>query len=334
MSRGEPLILLLKVLRHLQACHSASLGATLEELAEACEVSTRTIRRKLRALEEAGIPIDETTDMDRRKRYSINHKLVPSTHVSFEPFEAAALFVAEGMMAAMGGLPLAREAQAALDKATQGVPAAFRQELEQLLGALHGSIQGRHAYAPFGTRFINLVDAVSERWPVEIVYRSLGRDEAKTHLVHPYMLHCQTGTVYLVARKPDNPKTLTFTLDRIEEVKVRDDELFDRDLGFDPAKFVAESFGGYHEGEVVEVKVRFEAAVAKVIREREWHASQQITDLDDDAIDVTFQTAGPTGVMHWTHSFLPFARVISPDWLVERQLEDAKDWLKHLETAP
>ncbi len=331
MSRGEPLILLLKVLRHLQACHSASLGATLEELAEACEVSTRTVRRKLRALQEAGIPIEETIDYDRRKRYSINHKLVPSTHVSFEPFEAAALFVAEGMMAAMEGLPLAKEARAAMDKATHGVPAAFRDELNQLLGALHGSLQGQHEYAPFGTRFINLVDAVSERWPVEIDYRSLSRQRAKTHRVLPYMLHCQAGTVYLVARKPDSDKTLTFALDRIEDVRVHDDEQFDRDPTFDPARFVSESFNGYHEGEVVEVKVRFEAPVAKVIRERRWHSSQRVKELADGAIEVTFNTAGPTGVMHWTHSYLPHVRVLAPEWLAERQIEAAREWLGKLQ---
>lgn len=331
MSRGEPLILLLKVLRHLQACHSAQLGATLEELAESCEVSTRTVRRKLKAIEEAGIPIAESTDDDRRKRYAIDHKLVPSTHVSFEPFEAAALFVADGMMAAMEGLPLAHEARGALEKATSGVPAAFRQELEQLLEAIHGSLQGRHEYAPFGMRFINLVDAISERWPVELDYRSRKREEARAHLVQPYLLHCQAGTVYLVARRPGYKKHLTFALDRIDAVRVHDDEQFDRDPLFHPETFVNESFGGYHEGAVVEVRVRFEASVAKVIRERKWHASQEIEDLSDGAIVAKFQTAGPTGVLHWSHSYLPHARVLEPIWLAERQLEAAREWVTSLE---
>jgi predicted DNA-binding transcriptional regulator YafY len=327
MSRGEPLILLLKVLRHLQACHSASLGATLEELAEACEVSTRTVRRKLKALEDAGIPLAEATDDERRKRYTINHKLVPATHVSFEPFEAAALFVADGMMAAMEGLPLAAEARAALEKASAGVPAAFRGELRQLLEAMHGSIQGRHEYAPFGTRFINLVDAVSERWPVEIEYRAPGRVDARAHRLFPYVLHCQAGTVYLVAARPEGDKLLTFALDRIEAVRVLDDETFERDQRFDPARFVAESFGGYHEGAVEQVRVRFEAPVARVIRERVWHGSQQVTELDGGAIEVLFETAGPTGVMHWSHAYLPHSRVVAPEWLVERQREAARAWI-------
>lgn len=332
MPRGEPLILLLKILRKLQACHSASLGATLEELAEACEVSTRTIRRKLQALENAGIPIEESTDaVDRRKRYKVDHKLMPAASVSFEPFEAAALFVADGMMAAMEGLPLAKEARGALEKAIEGVPISFRNELNELVSALHGSLQSTHEYAPFGRRFADLVDAIAERWPVDIDYRSPSRSEAKTHRVHPYLVHCHTGTVYLVARKPHRERFLTFALDRIEEVKVHDEELFVRDAEFDAKNFVAESFNGYHEGAVVGVTVRFEAPVATVIRERAWHPSQQIRELGGGAIAVDFQTAGPIGVLHWSKSFLPHVRVLEPVWLAERQREEALEWLDELE---
>lgn len=334
MSRGEPLILLLKVLRQLQACHSASLGATLEELAETCEVSTRTIRRKLKALEDAGVPIEESTDDDRRKRYKVDFKHMPAAHVSFEPFEAAALFVANGMMAAMEGLPLAKEARAAMDKATEGVPVSFRAELRELIEALHGSIQGQHEYAPFGKRFVELIDAIAERWPVEIDYRSLSSPEqTKTHMIHPYLVHCQSGTVYVVARKAGVERFITFALDRIEAVRVHDDELFIRDPGFDPQRFVAESFNGYHEGEVMTVRVRFEASVAKVIRERSWHSSQQIEEADSDAIVVVFRTAGPQGVLHWSKSFLPHSRVLEPAWLAERQREEARAWLEQLESS-
>ena len=104
-----------------------------------------------------------------------------------------------------------------------------------------------------------------------------------------------------------------------------------RDAAFDPKTFVAESFNGYHEGEVVGVTVRFEAPVATVIRERTWHPSQQIRELGAGAIAVDFQTAGPIGVPHWCKSFLPHARILEPLWLAERQREEALEWLDELE---
>ncbi|MCP3859359.1 MAG: hypothetical protein GY704_06875, partial [Phycisphaeraceae bacterium] len=65
---------------------------------------------------------------------------------------------------------------------------------------------------------------------------------------------------------PDGERFLTFALDRIEAVKVHDEELFVRNTEFDAKTFVAESFNGYHEGDVMGVTVRFEAPVATVIR--------------------------------------------------------------------
>jgi predicted DNA-binding transcriptional regulator YafY len=333
MSRGEPLTLVLKVLRQLQAGHAAGRGATLEELAADCEVSTRTIRRKIGALRDAGIEIVEAIDEDRRKRYALDHARLPSSHVTFEPFEAAALVVADGMMASMEGLPLAREARAAIEKATTGVPVAFRRELEGLVGALRGTLTSSHDYAAHGRRFTNLVDAIEERWPVEIEYRSLSSPGGtKTHVIHPYLVHCQAGTVYVVARRAGEDRILTFALDRIDAVRVRDDDSFERPAGFDPERFVAESFNGYHGGEVALVRVRFAAEVARVIRERVWHGSQRIEDARDGAIVVTFETAGPLGVLHWAKSFLPHATILEPRWLAVRQREEVMAWLAALDS--
>jgi proteasome accessory factor B len=330
MSRGEPLILVLKVLRHLQASHQAGLGVSLEELAEACGVSTRTVRRKVRSLQEAGIPVKESSDDERRRRYTLDHRALPAAEVSFEPFEAAALFVAEGMMAAMEGLPLAREARAALEKAQEGVPIAFRNELQELVEALHGSLSSRHAYAPFGRRFVDLVDSIGERWPVTIAYRSLQRDEARSHLIHPYLFHCQSGTVYLVARRPGGDRFLTFALDRIDAVEVHDEQCFQRETSFNAAAFVAQSFGGYHEGEVEVVRLHFASPVARVIRERTWHESQELIDLPYGGVEIRFRTAGPTGVLHWAKAFLPHVRIVEPSWLAERQRQEAQRWLEAL----
>jgi predicted DNA-binding transcriptional regulator YafY len=47
-------------------------GATLVELAEQCNVTTRTIRRDLEALEEAGFPlVDEPGTDETRRRWRV-----------------------------------------------------------------------------------------------------------------------------------------------------------------------------------------------------------------------------------------------------------------------
>ncbi len=330
MSRGQPLVLLLQVLHELQGCHRLGAGVSLEELAEACEVSTRTVRRKLEALGEAGIPVEKAKCDDGRTRYRVDHRLLPSTHVTFDPEEAAALYVAEGMMASMEGLPLVKEAREALEKASKGVPAALRRELTRHVEALRGSLQGQHEYAPYRVRFRDLVDAICERWPTEIDYRSPGRAEPRPYRVEPYLLHCHAGTVYLVARWEGRDGLSTYALDRIAAARPDTEATFARDPAFDPQRFVGESFGGYHEGELVDVSVRFEPAVAPVILERTWHGSQRTEQTPDGAVVVRLRTAGPTGVLHWAKAFLPHSRILAPAWLADRQRGEALAWAESL----
>lgn len=321
------------VLRELQGCHRVGAGATLEELAESCGVSTRTVRRKLEALEEAGIPVEAVSCGDGRKRYRVDHTLLPATHVTFDPEEAAALYVAEGMMASMEGLPLVKEAREALAKATAGVPSGLRQDLTRHVEALRGSLQGQHEYGPYRARFLDLVDAIGERWPTDIDYRSPGRAEPRTYRVEPYLLHCQAGTVYLVARWEGRQSPTTYALDRIVAVRPDVEGSFVRDASFDPERFVAESFGGYHEGELVDVAVRFEAPVASLVLERTWSASQTVEETDDGGVVLRLRTAGPTGVLHWAKAFLPHSRILAPAWLAARQAEEARAWAERLASS-
>src|SRR6185369_10227316 len=59
------------VLREIERSRSA--GVTIDELASQCAVTTRTIRRDLQALEEAGFPIyDDRSRDDGRTRWIIN----------------------------------------------------------------------------------------------------------------------------------------------------------------------------------------------------------------------------------------------------------------------
>jgi predicted DNA-binding transcriptional regulator YafY len=329
MARGEPLLLVLHVLRDLMDSWPG--GITLDDLAKDCEVSTRTVRRKLDVIDSAGLAFTKETDDDGQVRYRMDPKVLAAAHVTFEPYEAAALFVAGGMMKALAGLPLAKDAEDALEKVSDAVPLAFRTELRQSLAALHGSLHGTHDYGCFGKRFTDLVDAIGDRKAVEIDYQAAGRDEPRTHRVEPYLVHCHAGSVYLVARIVGRDNLSNFALDRIAEARVQEDETFARSADLDPVAFVDESFAGWHEGDVVEVRVRFEGPAASVVRERVWHPSQHLEELPDGSVELWLETAGPTGVLHWTQSFLPNAHVLEPAWLAERQCETLRAWLRRLD---
>ena len=76
------------------------------------------------------------------------------------------------------------------------------------------------------------------------------------------------------------------------------------------------------------VRVRFGAEVAPIIRERQWHGTQAMTKLDDGALELSMQTAGPRGVLNWVNSYMPHGRVLSPKWLADEQRQAALKWME------
>lgn len=327
MGRGDPSIVMIEVIRQLQAAHAAGPGSTVDEMAQATGVCAKTIRRKLDFIRQAGLPVLESVDPERRKRYKLDPKRLPAAHVSFEPLEAAALHVAAALMQAMEGLPLAKEIERVRAKVASAVPAAFRPELDRFVTALAAAPSGRHDYRAFGTHFLNLMDAVAERWPVMIEYRRPGCDESATYRVEPYLVHCHAGSVYLVGRRTDRNELRNYALGRIEGLRVLDEDTFDPDPAFNAARYVDEGFGGFHEGELVDVAVHFAPAAARVVLERRWHSSQRHELAEDGSAVLRFRTAGPAGVLYWAMSYLPHARVIEPAPLAERQREILREWL-------
>jgi len=73
MPRNAEVIRQWTILREIERARAA--GVTIDTLAAMCDVTTRTIRRDLQALEEAGFPIyDDRSHDDGRTRWTMNGK--------------------------------------------------------------------------------------------------------------------------------------------------------------------------------------------------------------------------------------------------------------------
>ena len=71
MPRNAEVIRQWTILREIERARTS--GVTIDELAALCDVTTRTIRRDLQALEEAGFPIfDDRSRDDGRTRWVLN----------------------------------------------------------------------------------------------------------------------------------------------------------------------------------------------------------------------------------------------------------------------
>jgi proteasome accessory factor B len=83
----------------------------------------------------------------------------------------------------------------------------------------------------------------------------------------------------------------------------------------------------YHlVGEQTEISVRFDAAVASKIRERQWHPNQEIEDTADGGIILRFRTNQRQQTLFWVAQWGPNAEILEPADLREQAaawMEDA-----------
>jgi hypothetical protein len=65
------------------------------------------------------------------------------------------------------------------------------------------------------------------------------------------------------------------------------------------------------------VRLLFASAVATYIRERVWHASQELRPRRDGSLELRLQTSSRKELSRWILSWMPHVKVLSP-----RQLQD------------
>ena len=91
MPRNAEVIRQWTILREIE--HARGSGATIDDLAALCAVTTRTIRRDLQALEEAGFPLyDDRSSDDGKTRWRMNGQAFKGLAAGLTVSELCALY--------------------------------------------------------------------------------------------------------------------------------------------------------------------------------------------------------------------------------------------------
>lgn len=165
---------------------------------------------------------------------------------------------------------------------------------------------------------LQLTRAAAARQKLAMRYSSASSGTTKTRTIHPYQLHFARGEWLLIAHDEskaanDNP-IRCFNIARISELCALDAH-FVRDLNYDGEKYVAEMFCAERGATVVEIAVRFDSHQARYIRERVWHAGQNIDEHNDGGLTLRFSASGLNEIARWVMSYGRHARVLAPDEL-------------------
>ena len=122
MPRNAEVIRQWTILREIERARGS--GVTIDELASQCAVTTRTIRRDLQALEEAGFPLyDDRSHDDGRTRWN-ERPGVQGAGRGPDVSELCALYFSRSLLESLSGTPFRDELESAFEKLASVLDAA------------------------------------------------------------------------------------------------------------------------------------------------------------------------------------------------------------------
>jgi predicted DNA-binding transcriptional regulator YafY len=329
MPRNAEVIRQWTILREIEGARG--IGVTIDDLASLCAVTTRTIRRDLQALEEAGFPLyDNRAHDDGRSRWSINGQAFKGLATGLTLSELCALYFSRTLLESLSGTPFREEVESAFEKLGSALTPHMRQFLDQLprVLATKGDPQKREdpRQQPIIARALA---ATLNLRQANITYYSKSSDRTKTYLVHPYRLAYAQGGLYLLAYVPEYGEVRTFAVERIQDLSLLEERFTTIEELPDTA--FPHSLG-VHSGPPERVEIEFQPGAADYIRAREWHPSQRVRNTDGGGIVLALDVCLDRALHGWILSFGSSARVLSPEPLVREitdQFEEARAQYAH-----
>jgi len=298
------------ILRQIEQARAS--GATIDDLASLCGVTTRTIRRDLQALEEAGFPLfDDRSQDDGRTRWCINGQAFKGLAAGLTLSELCALYFSRSLVESLAGTPFRDDVESAFDKLSSALTPHMRQFLDQLPRVIATKPDPmRRKDDPRRQQIIaRALEATVHQRQALLTYYSKSSDRTKTYKLHPYRLAYAQGGMYLLAFVPEYGEVRTFAVERIKDISL----LEERFTPIEELPDVAFPHSmGVHSGPPEHVEIEFDEAVADYVRAREWHQSQRSHDRPDGGLTVSLDVCIDRSLKSWILSFGPFARVVAP----------------------
>jgi proteasome accessory factor B len=303
--KRDRLARLLSVASILYSKGSTEAGVPVTEIARLTGMTTRTVYRDIRALEdELDVPVFQAG----RGRYGIDRKFfLPPLRLSVP--EAIVLFLASRLIARWSD-----QYDAAVVSAFTKLADALPQPIARHVAATMLSVGEHHADEPFSRTFSAVARGWAEGRVVEIDYDP-GSAPRKRTRVQPYFLEPDAAlrSVYLIGFDEPAGAMRTYKVERIRSATLTQDR-YELPADFDPDRWLANSWGIWSSDgtPTVRVRLRFDPAVAHRVREAVWHRSQELTELPDGGVELAVTVAGAVEIRPWVLSWGDGVEVLEP----------------------
>jgi len=324
MARNSEVIRQWMILREIEVSH----GKTIRQLAEMTNVTTRTIRRDLDALQEAGFPLYDVSD-DGSKRWKLGRRPFQELdQTTFNLAELSALYFSRALVERLAIPTFEEDLKSAFAKLESALGPRMRQFLDRLPQALQAKTEPARKHDDDHERKVTarLLDAVLHQRRLTMRYHSLASKREKTYRIDPYRLVYAQGALYLFAYVAHYQQVRTFAVERIRK-------LIPLDETFTPIEDVTDtafphSLGIYH-GKPEQIELEFASEVTPYVQERTWHPSQTMTIRQNGTLIVTMNVCLDNALQNWIRSFGSSVRVIFPQTLIDNITDDLERTRAH-----
>ena len=303
------------VIRILEARY----GATVDELAEECGVTRRTVYRDLDAIRDAGYPLISEPEADGRVLYSFMTGFRRLPPITFSLEELMTLYLCRGQLGFLQGTPFQDDLDAIFGRIHSSLPPRSVAHLERIAEAASPKFQGQRDYAVKKELLKELRRALLYQYQIDLAYTPARRD-TETYRFDPYTLLFYGGALYPGGYAHNRKALRLFLVDRIEQLTVLDDR-FEIPEDYAAGDLTGSAFGLIDEEQFM-IKVRFGPEIGHLIRERTWHPSQVMVEEGDGSLILTFEASGEKEILAWLYSYLPYVQILEPEELREKFLEN------------
>ena len=329
MPRNQEVIRQWKVLHALE---TARQGIAIDALADELGVTTRTIRRDLAALQEAGFPLYDEKDADGRVRWRLEGQVLKGLEAGFTLAELCALYLSRNLLESVAGAPFRRDLGMAFARIEKMLSPRMRQFLDAMPGLLAAkptpAAPGGDAQADLMAK---LLEGTLHHRAATMRYHSVSSGRAKDYLIHPSRIAFAQGELYLLAFVPEYDDVRTFAVSRIEAVSLEKQT-------FTPRKDLADDvFGnslGVYSGPPAPVEIEFEARIAPYVRARVWHPSQEVKEAEAGRVRLSMRVCHDWALRSWILGWGPLAQVLAPASLANEIQSDLQSACTRYASSP
>jgi predicted DNA-binding transcriptional regulator YafY len=308
---------------------------TQQEITDRLSIgSKRQARRLIGRLKEAGLPIEEQY-RDRRKEYRLPpEEWEAEVRLDLSEREALALLLAAwAAESGLGSAPLTSALSRATQSLVEGLPASVSSfDPGFLMDQFHFGEAASVDVDP--AVFMDLVEALSNRRSIKILYYSASSDEQSWRRVDPWGLAVRGEAWLCVAHDYRHEERRDFNLTRIEEIRPFRPESNGGDYrvpdDFDLEVYFAGRFESLDAEDAYEVELLVEADIVSYFESKDYHETQQIRRTHSTLkpgsgrVVVSYDVVGLEEIAAFVRSWGPKVKVLRPPELAERIAQEAR----------